>query len=206
MRDAVARFDCCSYLAVAVFLTMTARLVAHHHPRFASGMAWAGIATLLAVGATGYAEVRPTGTVRTLGVAVIAWICAAAAGLAAAVLLPPLASLRDGWREAAERRKAEADRKRAEEERADRERRESDVALERQRRREEEERLERDRLATLPPAPSRDEMWAEAVAKRDEEVRAAQMIMDELERRSKIEQAERKLSKKYQEIYGERKP
>src|SRR4051794_19471121 len=98
MRDVIARFDFCSYLAVAVFLHVAARQVAHHLPRFAPGMLWSSVATLLAVGGLGYAQVRPAVGAEVIAIAVVSWICAAAAALAAAVLLPPLASLRDGWR------------------------------------------------------------------------------------------------------------
>jgi hypothetical protein len=130
MRDVVARFDFCSYLVVAVALFAAARQVAHHAPRFAPAMRWAAVATLLLVGGRGYAEVRPRDGTEVIAVAVVAWICASAAALAAVVLLPPFASLYDGWREIQDRREAEQKREEA-------------------RRRAEDE--EQRRLASLPP-------------------------------------------------------
>src|SRR5438270_5919797 len=98
MKDVVARFDFCSSLLVAVALHATARQVAHHLPRYAPVMLWGAVAVLLAVGGLGYAQVRPRDGTEVVGIAVVAWICAAAAALAVAVLLPPLASLREGWK------------------------------------------------------------------------------------------------------------
>src|SRR5687768_13856108 len=98
MKDVIERVDLCSYLVVAVVLYAAARQAALHLPRFAPGMRWAATATLLAVGGLGYAQVRPENGSEVIAIAVVGWICAAAAALGAAVLLPPLASLRDGWR------------------------------------------------------------------------------------------------------------
>ncbi len=158
MQDVVARFDFCSYLAVAVFLHAAARQVAHHVPRFAPGMLWVALATLLAVGALGYDRVQPSTATEVIGVAVVAWICAAAAALAAAVLLPPLASLRDGWRKMsidwkqAVERQREAERKRVARE-------EAELA----RRKREEERAEAKRRdSEKPKPPTKAELIEEA--------------------------------------------
>jgi hypothetical protein len=130
MRDAVSQFDFCSYLAVAVFLFTAARQVGSFSPRTAPAMVWAGILTLLLVGASGYAAVRPSRAVEVFGIAVVAWICASAAALTAAVLLPPFFSLYDGWKHMCANRDQEAARVQhlAEMEEAARQRRAEEVA------------------------------------------------------------------------------
>jgi hypothetical protein len=165
MRDVVGRFDFCSYLIVAIALQVVVNRVAYHFPRFARGMWWTAIATLLVVGGLGYAEVQPAEPMPAFGVAIVAWICASAAALASIVLVPPFASLFQGWKDiAAEReRRAEQQRREHEEERQRAALEEQAKAAEQDRRRAEALRLEAERLKPRPP--TRAERITEAKAK-----------------------------------------
>ena len=99
MRDAIVRFDFCSYLIVAIFLFVFARHIAVLFPRFAAGMAWTAVVVFLFVGVSGYAVIRPGWPMDVLAVLFIACIAASASSLTAAVLLPPFAALWDGWQQ-----------------------------------------------------------------------------------------------------------
>jgi len=183
MRDVIARVDLCSYLVVAVALHAAARQVAQHIPRFAPGMRWAAVATLLLAGASGYVEVRPMGGAEVIAIAVVAWICASAAALAAVVLLPPFASLYDGWREIQDRREEERRREAA-----------------RQRAEDEERR----RLASLPPPipppppppppPTAEERAAAARRRYEHKLRIIDASpLDDAEKRAAREKAKQEL-------------
>jgi hypothetical protein len=164
MREAVGRFDPCSYLVVAIALQVVVNRVASHFPRFARGMWWTAIATLLVAGGVGYAEVRPAGPIPAFGVAIVAWICASAAALASIVLVPPFASLYRGWQDAAAERERLSEQRRREEADAQ-QRAAAQEAAEQARRRAEADRLEAERAKPRPP--TRAERIAEAKARYD---------------------------------------
>lgn len=189
MRDAVVRFDFCSYLVVAACLYAAAHRVAHHFPRIAGGMWWAGIVTLLLCGGVGYAEVRPAGAKDVFGIAVVSWICASAAALAAAALLPPLLAVYDGWKRTAAAWKAEDERRRVLQmrerfEQAEAQRREAEAMF----------------LASLPPPPAppppptKEALAAAAQERYETTLRMLETApLDELERRAAIERAKQTL-------------
>ena len=145
MRDImIVQFEVCSYGLVAFCLYSAAHRVAYLSPRFSRGMGWAAITTLLVVGGFGYAELRPGRTIEVLGVAIVAWIASSLAALAFIVVLPPFASMNDGWKRTVEQRKQQAEI-RGREERAERMAQEHQ-AKEEQRHREKTEKAEQDRL------------------------------------------------------------
>lgn len=106
MSDAIGRFDLCSSVVVAALLYAMARQVAAWFPRFAAAMVWTGIGTFLVVGVTGYRGIESDRPLEILAVLFVAGIAASVAALAAAVLLPPFASLWDGWKMSRERQEA----------------------------------------------------------------------------------------------------
>lgn len=174
MRDAIARFDLCSYLAVTVFLYVVAGQVARHFPRHAPAMAWTAVTGLLGVGTWGYVAVRPTRPMEVIAILVVAAIGAAASALGTAVLLPPLVSLWEGWRamvgrqaDAARRRREEGQRLRDEQERAEREHQWIEA-----------ERLRRESAPPAPPRPPPPTKEALAAAAR-EWYEATLRILDE---------------------------
>ncbi|MFO0826137.1 MAG: hypothetical protein U0792_23975 [Gemmataceae bacterium] len=164
MRDLISRVDFCSYLVVAVFLSFVARAVANHLPRFTRGMVWSAIAALLLVGYLGFTEVRPRSGDQVFALLLVAWIASAAAALVAAVLLPPIVAVIDGWREMEQVWATEAQRReRDEKERTEREKAESErKAAESERKvREEAARAAAERT---PPPPTKEERVAAARA------------------------------------------
>lgn len=145
-RELIDRMDFCSILVVAGVAHAVARAAARYLPQFATAMGWAAAATLLAVCALGYAEVRPALPVEILGVLILAWISAASVAVLTAVLLSPIVAFRDAlrrtfgaWRAAAKAR-AEKERMAAEE-------------LQRQRERQERLQRLREEEANRPPPP-----------------------------------------------------
>ena len=195
MLNAIARFDICSYFVVAVFLYMTARQVACLFPRFAKGMAWTAVAVFLAVGVSGYSLIRMAKPMDVLAVLFIACIAASASSLAAAVLLPPLGSLWDGWKRIDEKQKEEARRREIELEK-------HGVELERGEQHARWVESERLRVAALPPPPTpkppptNDELADAARRQYESTVRMLNaMQLDDIERKSALSVAKQKLLK-----------
>lgn len=193
MRDAIDHFDFCSYLVVAVFLYATARQVARHFPRFATGMAWTAVAVFLAVGVSAYVNVEPAQPMAVLAILIVSCIAASASALATAVLLPPLMSLWDGWKQIVEKneffkraRELELEKHREELERAEQHARWVDA---------ERLRLESLPPPPVPPPPPTKEELANAARRRFESTVSMlnAMELDDIERKAGKDQAKQKL-------------